>query len=67
MLKQVLNLGTIKTLSKDEQKRVNGGFFGDRCETVCYQHGDCCIYISQSPLGSFEQLGECLGLNCIPF
>lgn len=65
MLKQVLNLGNVKTLSKNEQKEINGGF-GDRCGQVCHKHGDCCVVVINSPLGSFKEEGRCYGLQCIP-
>lgn len=69
MLKKLIHLNEIKTLSKNDQKKINGGFFGDNCSTVCYNHGDCCIYISHfpPPFGTIEQSGSCLGLNCIPY
>ena len=40
MLKNILNLKGVKTLSKEEQRNVNGGRCGDGCnpaEECCYR------------------------------
>jgi hypothetical protein len=69
MLKKMFKLNNVKALTKNQQKQINGGFGGDECSTVCYQHGDCCIYILNlpPPFGSIEQPGQCLGLRCVPY
>lgn len=65
MLKQILNLENVTELNKNAQKSVNGGA-RNRCGHVCYKHGDCCIAVLSSPLGTFEEEGQCFGLQCIP-
>ena len=51
MIKSILNLEGVQSLSKEIQKEVNGGFgsggFGV-CAVVC-QSGSCLLYTSPSP------------------
>jgi len=48
MLKSILKLSGVKTLTKEEQKSVKGGFCGDGCdpawECCHYCQGSGCVY-----------------------
>ncbi|WP_299213281.1 hypothetical protein [uncultured Dokdonia sp.] len=66
MLKKTLNLKGVRTLSNNEQKEINGGFWGN-CQAqivICYDDSDCpcgrtCGVTVDSPTGPLNVPDVC--------
>ncbi|CAM1364825.1 hypothetical protein [Tenacibaculum xiamenense] len=67
MLKKILNLNDVQTLTKKEQKNVNGG---SSYSTPCEYHGQECTVFFNNIFGKYQEPGLCnfngVGFECIP-